>query len=386
MTNRLAFAHFCSAARRKGALALCLALCTLGLGLSGSASEPKFTTIDPTGSTYTTTTDINPAGAVTGYYQDAGGLYHGFLRAPDGTITTFQDPNAGTTPYDEGTWALGINPAGVIVGCYFDSSDVTHGFLLAPDLTTFTEIDVTAAGTGPNQGTYAEGINPAGTIVGAYIDTNTVYHGFVRDPHGAITPFDAPGACSSGASCSWYGTYPQSISPAGEITGYYLDAGGVYHGFVRDPWGRIMTFNARDAGTESGDGTQANSINLWGVITGYYIDANNVSHGFLRDPVGWITTFDAPAACSSGPSCSWGGTFPVSINAVGEITGYYFDANHASHGFLRDIFGRITPFDDPDAVTSPYLGTAAYSINPGGVITGSYYGEGYVVHGFLRTP
>jgi len=39
-------------------------------------------------------------------------------------------------------------------------------------------------------------------------------------------PFDAPGATS---------TVPQSINPAGAITGYYSDANFVYHGFLRSP-------------------------------------------------------------------------------------------------------------------------------------------------------
>ncbi len=340
MTNRLAFAHFCSTARRKGALALCLALCTLGLGLSGSAREPKFTTIDPTDSVYTSLMDINPAGAVTGLYQDAEGLYHGFMRAPDGTITTFEDPYAGTGNY-QGTWPYSINPAGEITGFYFDTNSVSHGFLLAPDLTTFTEIDAPGAcSSGPScsyEGTFPESINPQGAVAGYYLDAGGVFHGFVRAPHGAITTFDAPGACSSGPSCSNDGTVPYSINPAGEITGYY-------------------------------------------------IDANNVSHGFLRGIFGRITTFDAPGACSSGPSCYYVGTFPESINPAGEITGRYTDANNLAHGFLRDIFGRITTFDDPDASPYPGTGTVPLSINPAGVITGDYYDESYVVHGFLRTP
>ena len=39
--------------------------------------------------------DINPAGAITGNYGDAGNVYHGFLRARNGTITTFDVPGAG---------------------------------------------------------------------------------------------------------------------------------------------------------------------------------------------------------------------------------------------------------------------------------------------------
>src|SRR5207248_3394543 len=41
---------------------------------------------------------INPAGTITGRYSDASDVLHGFLRTPDGTITTFDAPNAGTDP------------------------------------------------------------------------------------------------------------------------------------------------------------------------------------------------------------------------------------------------------------------------------------------------
>jgi hypothetical protein len=35
---------------------------------------------------------INPAGTITGFYVDTNTVYHGFLRARDGTITTFDAP------------------------------------------------------------------------------------------------------------------------------------------------------------------------------------------------------------------------------------------------------------------------------------------------------
>jgi hypothetical protein len=54
----------------------------------------------------------------------------------------------------------------------------------------------------------------------------------VLDPDGTITKFDAPGAAKRFAG---YGTTPQSINARGEITGWYSDARGVYHGFLRTP-------------------------------------------------------------------------------------------------------------------------------------------------------
>ena len=55
-----------------------------------------------------------------------------------GAIITFDAPGAGTGP-QQGTLAYAINQAGTIAGYYFDSNPVTHGFLRAPDgsFTTF---------------------------------------------------------------------------------------------------------------------------------------------------------------------------------------------------------------------------------------------------------
>jgi hypothetical protein len=50
---------------------------------------------------------FNPAGAITGYYNDANSLGHGFLRASDGTFTTFDAPSAVVC-----TFPSSINPGG----------------------------------------------------------------------------------------------------------------------------------------------------------------------------------------------------------------------------------------------------------------------------------
>ena len=52
---------------------------------------------------------------------------HAHVRAPDGTITSFDAPGAG--PF--GTIGFGINPAGVIAGHYADASFAFHGFVRA---------------------------------------------------------------------------------------------------------------------------------------------------------------------------------------------------------------------------------------------------------------
>src|ERR1017187_7954799 len=82
----------------------------------------------------------------------------------------------------------------------------------------------------------------------------------------------------------------------------------------------IIVFDAPGAGATAGSGfgTFPNSINNAGAITGHYIDANNVNHGFLRSPGGTFTAFDAPGAGATADSGF--GTFPNSINNAGAIT------------------------------------------------------------------
>jgi hypothetical protein len=92
-----------------------------------------------------------------------------------------------------------------------------------------TKFDVPGAGTGSGQGTIGgAGINPAGIATSIYVDASNVIHGFVRDPKGGITTFDAPGA-GTGA---FQGTMPNCINQAGAIVGQYLDASNAYHGFL----------------------------------------------------------------------------------------------------------------------------------------------------------
>ena len=210
------------------------------------------------------------------------------MRARDGAITTFDAPGAGTG-FLQGTVANNINPAGVIAGWYQDASNVTHGFVRAPN-GAITKFDAPGAGTAPGQGTSTAQncLNPAGAIAGTYADASNVTHGFVRAPNGAITKFDAPGAGTG----LFQGTSAMGINPGGAVKGGYADASNVVHGFVRGPSGVIATFDAPGAGKGAFQGTQGTAINPGGTIMGIYVDASNVHHGFVRAPNGAITTFE----------------------------------------------------------------------------------------------
>lgn len=258
-------------------------------------ADGNFTTIDAPGantgaSPGTFARSFNLEGVVVGGYYDADNFVRGFRRAPDGSFTTFVAPgecNTNLATGCHGTGAWNINIFGVIVGPYEDSNGnfVAHTYIRFPN-GTFTTFSVPGSSTEAGQGTlpaYSSGLNDAGAITGNYYDGNNVFHGYLRYPTGTFIKFEAPGADTTDA---YYGTFPQSLNTFGAIAGYYLDSNGVYHGFLRKPNGAFATFEAPEADTNAGDfnGTFPISISSSGAITGYYIDASNVFHGFLRRP------------------------------------------------------------------------------------------------------
>ena len=125
---------------------------------------------------------ITASGTFSGNYQDSSNVNHGFVGVP-GDFTTFDAPGAGTgmVPPGQGTFIDGSNPSGAITGFYADGSGVNHGFVRAKQgaITTF---DAPGAGTSTLQGTVPVGINPSGAITGSYVDGSGVSHGFVRTP------------------------------------------------------------------------------------------------------------------------------------------------------------------------------------------------------------
>jgi hypothetical protein len=350
------------------AFALYLAPCMEGQDVSANAKNHRGTivTFDAPGALNalgagTVALSINPAGEITGFYLDANYEWHGFLRARDGTFTTFDPPGSVQTA------PASINPAGEIAGLYLDPNGIAHAFRRARD-GTFTTFDF-PVGTFPSSIPPILSINPARAITSSYCETSGC-HSFLRSPGGTFTTFDAPLASD---------TFASSINPAGVIAGYsvvvtFPPFSITFHGFLRARDGTITTFDVPGASDTIGD-----SINPAGVIAGFYYDASDVAHGYLRARDGAITTFDVPGA-GTGPFQGTG-LFGVAINPAGTIAGDYVDASNVSHGFLRAADGTISTFDPPGSVfTSPA------SINPAAEIAGSYTDANGASHGFVRIP
>jgi uncharacterized membrane protein len=120
-------------------------------------------------------------------------------------------------------------------------------------------------------------------------------------PAFTFTQLDVPGSVSTEAD---------GINAQDEIIGFFVDAGGKQHGFLR----QHASFTQLDF--PGATATRTVAINDAGVIAGSFTDAAGVSHGLVGRP-GAFTRFDFPGSTS---------TLGLSINAQGEIAGSFNDA------------------------------------------------------------
>ncbi len=316
----------------------------------------------------------NDAGAIVGFYTDKNVVPHGFLRYPNGFVSSFDAPGAGLGHgLNEGTAAYAINRRFAIAGQYEDSKLVYHGFVRHPD-GTFTTFSDPLAGTAANLGTLAWDINAAEESAGIYIDAKGVYHGFLRDPSGKFATVDPPGSVYT------YVCEETCLTTDGTLAGTFADATGVQHGFIRAPDGKFTTFSVPGAGTSAGQGSGAASLNDAGVISGYFYNSSNSAVAFIRYKNGATSVFPDPGFQ----------TVAYSINCVNAIAGDVIDKNLTFHGFERQANGTVATFDAPNAAPGTpgvaFGGTRVSTNNAEGEVTGWYFDKKQLVHGFVWLP
>src|ERR1044072_1383757 len=142
-----------------------------------------------------------------------------------------------------------------------------------------------------------------------------------------------------------------TIVSSGDVAGFYTDAVGRSHGFVRDaasgPFPDVDVPGARD--------TYVLGLNAHGAVSGTFVDPAGAQHGFVRDDAG-LRTIDVPGAVSTSPATSeFGtglGTAVGTIRDDGAVVGAWGTAAGASHGFLLEPGRARGDLAPPGALTA----------------------------------
>jgi uncharacterized membrane protein len=296
---------------------------------------------------------INSNGVIVGYYVDAvQKRQHGFLRATDGTFTSFDAPGAlATVP-------TAISSNGMVVGIYSDPSSTSNlpfGFLRYANGQFLT---LSAPGT---IYTLPFAVNDLGQITGDSADDITL-HGFIWTEKTRFTLFNVPFGI---------GAIGSAINASGQIGGDYADPyiSGRYHTFIRDSGGHFRTLDPGVVVLVTG----VSALNDSGQAVGSFEDTSRRIHAFVTDSTGVVTVL---------PSMGRIGDWAVGINNAGVVVG--FSRNHfapTETSFLRDAAGNIT------IISLPFSNIAnqPFGINAGGQVVGWYLNAG-VSHGWLMTP
>lgn len=268
------------------------------------------------GSAGTIPTGINNEGDIVGYYTDANGAYHGFVRSARGKFRIIDDPSSTSAP--SATIAQAINDWGTVVGYWFDANFNSHGFVRQVD-GSFVTVD-------PPGDVFSQAyhINDLGEMAGDWVDAATfTYHGMLLHSDGKLVTFDAPNAVNG-----TFGGLGQALNLEGSFAGTYADANSGAHGYVRYANGKFAEFTAPGGGTSGFNGTWSASLNLLGTVVGYSVEPNSSTvDGYVRFRDGKLILANAPVAGQQS-TAAW------AINDFNEFAGYWVDANGAEHGFV----------------------------------------------------
>jgi uncharacterized membrane protein len=209
---------------------------TDGNGNAFYLSGRSLKTFIPSGGSAATAFGINDRGQIVGQFTDANGAMPGFIRVNNKTFVTLNAPSGPNTVN-----AQGINNKGLVVGFYVGTDGQDHGFMANlgaarnGTLTGTAIADPTIPNVPGEPGatfvfSQILGVNDKGIAVGYYGDSTTSQHGFILNLHtGQYTFLDDPSeAFNNGVEV----TQITGITDSGEITGFYSDANGVFHGFV----------------------------------------------------------------------------------------------------------------------------------------------------------
>ncbi len=343
---------------------------------------------------------VNSSGGMVGSYVDAEGLYHPYIRTPDGRFVSLDLPQASFLEY---FFVHGINDARVIVARTKRKGGVPSTFVgtFQDGLQPFMVPDSVS--------TEGWNINQDGSIVGHYDTEDGNRHGFiariapeVEDEPVVATPtefnftfesINVPGvdflALTASSDFEDYAGYTLSadgekevaftlidgefkrynfpdsqkthfyaLGNNGNAAGHYMDSDGNYHGVVLEN-GELRQYDFPGAVQ-----TEIYGISdATGALTGTYIDEAGVRRGFTGDDI--VEVPDASA------------TYANFVNASGRLVGSYVDADGVYHPYVLNPDERFISIELPRAATFEFF--FVHGINDVGTLVGRAKRYGDVV-------
>ncbi len=343
---------------------------------------------------------VNSSGGMVGSYVDAEGLYHPYIRTPDGRFVSLDLPQA---PFLEYFFVHGINDARVIVARTkrIDGVPSTLVGTFQEGLQPFMVPDSVS--------TEGWNINQDSSIVGHYDTEDGNRHGFIAriapevdDEPVVATPtefnftfesINVPGvdflALTASSNFEDYAGYTLSadgekevaftiidgeferydfpdsqkthfyaLDNNGNAAGHYMDSDGNYHGVVLEN-GELQQYDFPGAVQ-----TEIYGISdATGALTGNYIDETGVRRGFTGDDI--VEIPDASA------------TYADFVNASGRLVGSYVDADGVYHPYVLDPDERFISLELPRAATFEFF--FVHGINDVGTLVGRAKRYGGVV-------
>ncbi len=204
--------------------------------------------------------------------------------------------------------------------------------------------------------TFFYALDNTGKAAGHYKDIDGLYHGVILES-GELRQYDFPGA----AETHIYGISDET----GALSGNIVDAAGVSHAFSGD---LIITFPGAVQ-------TYGDFVNAAGTVVGSYIDADGMFHGFIRNPDGSFTTIDLPEM----PNLEF-----LFVNTITDFGAVGFRAkveNDILRSYILMPDGTLYEIRIPGSVI-----TVVRNVNQDGSIVGYYDLADRRRHGFLGRP
>ncbi len=192
-----------------------------------------------------------------------------FSLSNNGVVTTLPNFNGNTAAQI----AFGINDMGAIVGTYTDGvTDTSPGFIYWNN--QFTGLNPVSNALSVN----AQGINNHGLVGGFFSTDGISSHGFLYD---SLSQTFSLLADPNGNDFLF--SQILGINDHNELAGYYGTNNGSQHGFLYDIATGQYTFldDPLAANINGVSITQITGISNSGEITGFYVGADGLQHGFF---------------------------------------------------------------------------------------------------------